>query len=240
MTPDLPPERFDAYINLVFCVDVSASMRPHLANVRKIVSGWIADLPRMSESKNIPLTDMRARIVPFSPGDAQPLASDFSSVLTPTGRLRGSGLKGTGQFMAQLVERTAIQEFPDGLPRGLEALGQAMMSDWVRHRKAQHVIVLFSASPPDPSIRDISAPVDGATRALPESLDELSDLWHNPPDTWPHRARTFLIVLAPDASLWTAIGDSWERTVFYPTSAGEGLSDLELSTVYEVLLNSWI
>ena len=240
LNPESPSGGFKAYIDLVFCVDVSSSMELHIENVRRLISRLIADLPEMSDSKGIPLTDMRARIVPFASGDDKLPDTEFASVLTREGRLRGRGLKGANRFVSELVSSTAIQSDSDGLPRGLDALWRAMTSNWVNHRKSRQVIVLFSDSPPHLSGPAVADATDDAPWALPITLDGLTDLWHDPSGIGLHPAGSFLILFAPDVPPWTDIGDSWRGNVLLPSSAGEGLSDLEFNAVYEVLLNSWI
>jgi hypothetical protein len=72
---------------------------------------------------------------------------------------------------------------------------------------------------------------------VPASLDELTALWDGDSSSRLKKPARRLIVFAPDIYPWNVIGDSWDRTIWLPSQAGESLDDVEFETIKSSIAN---
>jgi hypothetical protein len=212
-------------------------MSTYLPEVRRQIIRWVTEIPIRAANKDIPIEITRIRIVPFTSGSAQPAATDFFVPGIMEGRLRGRALNTIRSLEKQIEDATSVAATSPGLPQALDALQRAMHSDWSRLKgKCRHVIVLLTDTAADVSTSaGWSRPASSQT-----PLDHVTDLWEEGVNISMRRGSSFLVLLAPDVAPWNAIGDAWTRTVFLPSKAGDGLSEVEYDTILEVIVNSWI
>ena len=158
---------------------------------------------------------IRMRVIAF--GDSQENAqiinaSQFYTVLPAT----------NSSALNAFVSGLRIMGEGDTPNSALEALDEAMKSDWVQvatnGERLRHVIVLLT---------------DGSINTVGEYSRELAELkkrWGNnygyDEHAVMHYIRKRLLLVAPDMQPWPAIGDGWSNALWFPAKAGEGLAEL--------------
>ncbi len=234
------PLRVHNFVDFAFCVDVSPSMEPHFTNIRRTITRQVTELSGRALDKGIHIDQVRARVIPFCSADFQPPATDFFPLSPAVGRLRGKSLKSNARFLEALEAATRVIATDSGTPHSLRALETAFRSQWVQEEgKRLHITVVFtdfeSAQPAESS--RVNHP--GLEASTLSHLHYLTDLWEECNGTAMFYPGRRLMLFAPDVYPWNVIGDEWAQTCFLPSRAGEDLSDVEMETIFEVLLNSW-
>jgi hypothetical protein len=120
---------------------------------------------------------------------------------------------------------------------GLEAVAKAItQTAWSTDMaKQRHIIVVHtdaSAHPLEKAQRECPT---NYPSGMPRSFSELTDLWSAQSMS---REAKRLILFAPDSSPWVDVATHWENTVHYPSSAGEGLSEVDAETLLDAIVNS--
>ena len=223
-------------IDIVFCVDVTGSMQPFIDSVKSFILKFPDDLVNKHLRKGKIVDQIRVRVVAF--GDYK----------TDTNAINAS------PFYAKLPAEqnsefnfffNALRANGSGEPKSaLEALSIAMCSDWVLDGDRQrHMIVLFTDGSAHPLEDRVGAVPAAFASQIPSSIGELTDGWEGGGQSASGFATTIrqparrLILLAPDTYPWALIGDSWQQTLFLPSKAGDGLAEVEIDTILEVLSN---
>lgn len=158
---------------------------------------------------------IRMRVIAFGYSQAHAKiinASPFYTVLPAT----------NSSALTAFVSGLRIMGESDTPDSALEALDEAMKSDWVQvaanGERLRHVIVLLT---------------DGSINTVGEYSRELAELenrWgttngydeHN----FMHHFRKRLLLVAPDMKPWSIIGDTWMQCAWLPSEAGSGLAEL--------------
>lgn len=217
-------------VDLVLCIDGTASMTPIIDEVKMRASAFHEDLGKEMDAKGKTIDDLRVRIVVF-----RDLAVD------------GDGSIESSDFFNLPDEATGFTEFVSGVraygggdepESGLEALAVAIHSPWnTTGVKRRQVIVVWT---------DASAhPLDGGSDVLPlpsnlsapGDFDGMTDLWHGQEGPMDDSAQR-LILYAPDAFPWTDISNHWENVIHHPSRGGAGLSDVDYRTILDVIAQS--
>jgi von Willebrand factor type A domain len=225
------------HIDVVFCIDVTGSMSPVISTVKTNTQKFADDLITKLKDDGKVATQIRARVIAFGDCNVDPNpinASPFYTLLPA---------EQTSEF-TNFVSGLSAAGGGDEPESGLEALAVAMGSDWVQDGdKQRHIIVMFTDASAHPLESRVGA-VPGAFASLvPSSLNNLTDGWEGGQQeggvsTRLKQAARRLLLFAPDVNPWNAIGDAWAQTVFLPSKAGDGLSDVEYKTILEVVANS--
>jgi hypothetical protein len=119
---------------------------------------------------------------------------------------------------------------------GCEAVAKAIKSAWATDIvKQRHIIVVHTDASAHPLEKAQGARPANYPEGMPSSFSELTDLWSE--QTLSTEAKR-MILFAPDAYPWTDIATHWENTVHYPSSAGEGLSEIDADTMLDAIVNS--
>lgn len=219
-------------VDIVFCIDVTGSMVPLLEMVRDAALAFHQSLQGIMRDKGKTVTTLRVRVVAFR---------DFKD--DPTDALEETG------FFTLPMQLASFQAFlhrlrtgggGDEPESGLEALAVAIDSPWNQAPGLRRqIIVLFTdaAAHPLGDPKSISSP--GYPPMVPLSLEELGDKWMGIHATAPMDNRgKRLILFAPNTSPWSDIAAEWDNTIFYPSRAGEGLSEWEQQELMAVIANS--
>jgi hypothetical protein len=224
MSPDL-----QYHVDIVLCIDCSGSMASVIESLKKNVCNIPKDLNAALEQKSKGLSELRIRIVAFSDLNAIKASNFF--VVGPQ--------RDTTDFELY-VNHLSLSGGVYGWPKsGLEALAIALGSDWTdTGDKQRHLIVMFS----DSSAHRLEDRVDAVPieflGLIPESLDELTDIWEGGQAAKLKRSARRLIIFGPDAYPWNTISEAWGQTVYLPSQAGKGLEDVEYSTILDTVANS--
>jgi len=218
-------------VDLVLCIDVTASMTSIIETVKRGALSFHERLARAMTLKEKPVGGLRIRVVAFR---------DFQADRTDPVRVGG--------FWRLPAEVGEFRRFVSGLraagggdepESGLEALALAIDSDWDRDaERRRHVIALFTDASAHPLGVGRQSPQYPA--GMPADLDALWDRWGRgrAADAVMDAGAKRLLVFAPDRDPWTAIGGSWNNTLHSPSKAGTGLDDIEMDEVIGIIAGS--
>ncbi|XKK42373.1 VWA domain-containing protein [Nocardiopsis sp. ARC36] len=187
-------------VDIVLCVDVTASMGPVLEKVKKSALGFHSRLSTVMGQKSKAISQLRLRIVAF-----RDFADNPDDAIESTEFLTFPEQEGDYESFVQGLEPVGGGDIPES---GLEALALAIRSPWETGLdRRRHVIVLFtdaSAHPlgdPDATSvqgypADIPAPWttcsrSGATPAAkPPVWTTRPSAWCSSPRTWSRGPRS--------------------------------------------------
>jgi hypothetical protein len=218
------------HVDIVLCIDCSGSMASVIESLKKNVCNIPKDLNTALEQKSKDLRELRIRIIAFSDLNAIKASNFF--VVEPQ--------RDTTDFELYVNHLSLSGGVYGGPKSGLEALAIALGSDWTDEGdKQRHLIVMFS----DSSAHRLEDRVDAVPieflGLVPDSLDELTDVWDGGQAVKLKRFARRLIIFGPDAYPWNTITEAWGQTVFLPSQAGKGLEDVEYLTILDTITNSW-
>jgi von Willebrand factor type A domain len=215
-------------VDIVFCIDVTGSMRPILDRVKDNALRFYDDVQKNLTDKGKNVDELRVRVIAFR---------DFKAD-GPAALLESS-------FFTLPEEQTGFAEFVRGLvpegggdapESGLEAVALAINSPWTSSGdRRRQVIVVWTDSPAQPLTGE-PAPPPYADK-IPKDFSSLTDLWENEQGVMGTNAKR-LIIFAPDGPGWTDISGVWENVVHHPSKAGEGLSEVDYGTIIDSIANS--
>lgn len=202
-------------IDIVFCIDVTKGMDNVLEKFPTFLSLVPEFINQELLKENRATNQIRMRVIAFSDSqeNAQIInASEFCTVLPAT----------NSSTLTAFVNDLRINGEGDTPKSALEALDEAMKSDWVQEEgksgeRLRHVIVLLT---------------DGSINTVGEYSRELAELekrwgtYLHDDHAVMHRFRRRLLLVAPDMKPWSIIGDNWIGCVWLPSEAGSGLADL--------------
>ena len=216
-------------VDIVLCIDQTGSMHSIIDRVKANALSFSDDLRRALDAKDKHIDSLRVRVIGFRDykyTDYSPMdVSNFFSLPDDNTKFSAfvSGLKAIGGG--------------DEPESGLEALALAISSPWSSTAtKSRQLIVIWTDASADPLEKNSIDPPSGYPPSMPKDLDELTDWWEG--QSHMNHAAKRLIIYAPDAAGWTEIGASWDKTVHFPSAAGDGLSDHEYSEILDSIANS--
>lgn len=217
-------------VDLVMCIDCTDSMAPAIERVKGMALDFHDDLTATMEELTPPkvVDQLRVKVVAFRDVRVDEDAfqvSDFFDLPAQRGDFEA--------FVKKLEHRGGGDE-PES---GLEALAEAMHSDWeTGHGKRRHVVVLFT----DASAHELGTREIGTSGfRMPASLGALAELWGDEvvQGIMEYQAKRLLLI-APPVHPWTAISDSWENVIHLATKAGRGLEETHKSTILQQIAGS--
>lgn len=220
-------------VDIVLCVDVTASMGPVLEEVKKSALGFHSRLSTVMAQKSKSISQLRLRVIAFrdfadNPGDAVE-STDF---LTFPGQERDY------EDFVHGLEPVGGGDIPES---GLEALALAIHSPWETGLdRRRHVIVLFTDASAHPLGELDAASVPGYPSEVPRSLDDLFEEWgysRSQAALMDNSAKR-LVLFAPDEEPWADIAEEWNLTMHFPSRAGDGLEEFEMDEIINTIANS--
>jgi hypothetical protein len=220
---DLMDQGLTYNVDIVLCIDSTGSMTPILDRVKQHAIDFYDDVTRTLEEKDKHIDQLRLRVVAFrdvGDKDVPPFEiSDFYSL--------PDDQEGFAAFIRGL-QPIAGGDAPES---GLEAVAVAMHSDWTTEGdKRRQIIVVWTDAPSHTYGRGHENIEAQLAAQIPASLDELTDLWHDPQDGLVSVSAKRLILFAPDGEGWTTVSNNWDNVVHLPSRAGEGLRDFAPSS----------
>jgi len=220
-------------VDIVLCVDVTASMGPVLERVKKSALDFHSRLSTVMGQKSKAISQLRLRIVAFrdfadNPGDA----------IESTEFLTFPDQEGDYQSFVQGLEPVGGGDIPES---GLEALALAIRSRWETGLdRRRHVIVLFTDASAHPLGDPDATSVQGYPADIPRSLDDLFEEWgysRSQASLMDNSAKR-LVLFAPDVEPWSEIAEEWNLTMHFPSRAGDGLEEFEMDEIINTIANS--
>ncbi len=193
--------RFPRYkwsADIVFCIDVSASMRDHLDRVKQFVVEFKDDFMDAMREVGKDCADIRTKVITFRDDNI-----DKGKDVTP--------------FYTMPDQEEEFRTFVNGLNiqggysesrSAYEALIEAFKSDWVKGtepdpRLCRWITVLFTDTP-------------AHSEKLEELVETLNALAWRPLKN---------VIFAPDHPSWTSFFEQARNTMYIPSKAGDGLED---------------
>src|SRR5512144_432231 len=215
-------------VDLVFCIDVSGSMRPILDQVKTNALSFYDDVRKNLRAKDKNVDQLRVRVIAFR-DLMQPLEVPLEESPFFT-------LPDEQESYASFPQRLTPAGGGDVPESGLEAIAVAIGSDWTRtgDRRRQVIVVWTDAEahPLNPAV--VPAELSGR---IPKDFSALTDMWENEQGAMGVNSKR-LILFAPDGSGWSDISSVWENVVHHPSKAGSGLSEVDYGTILDSIGNS--
>ncbi|TCO57075.1 vWA domain-containing protein [Actinocrispum wychmicini] len=216
-------------VDIVLCVDVTASMTSIIETVKKGALGFHEQLAEAMAERDMDISRLRVKVLAFR---------DFSvdrDVIEQTDFLQLPGDKNRlAAFMARL-KATGGGDVPES---GLEALALAIRSPWsTGDGDLRKIIVMFTDASAHPLGHRKSVRARGYPESVPRSLDGLQDLWQGDDSPMGVGAKR-LVLFTPEIGPWDEIADTWDKTVLVPSVAGTGLADVVMDEVIATLVRS--
>lgn len=223
-------------VDLVICIDVTASMNDLLEGTKRDALGFPERLEREANAKRKSVRDLRVKVIPF-----RDLGSEGSEAIwsSPWFELPRQ-LTDFGIFVNNLSARGGDDE-PES---ALEAFWFAMNSSWRERGSKRRSIVLLMTDASAHPLGTHYYELEQQAFPTPKDFYELKKRWGCEGeqkesifggDNFNSRR---LVLLAPDCMPWNDIGEQFERTLWVPTEAGAGLSELEWDEICKRIIES--
>lgn len=227
----MPGQGLSCAVDIVMCIDVTASMAPILETVKSKALRVYPDLMAELDKKERPVDLMRVRVVAYRDvvADATPFeTSDFFA------------LPEQDRPFQEFVGRLRPTGGGDEPESGLEALAIAMGSKWTTECERQrHVIVVWTDASTHPLEHGASRLPPDVRNVVPRSFDDLTDMWESGQGgAMPKPTARRLVLFAPDSQIWNRINDEWNQVVHFASQAGVGLGDVDYNTIIDLLAGS--
>lgn len=216
------------HVDLALCIDATSSMSPVIKQVKGHALRFHEDVVSGLDKVKKSIDKMRVRVIAFRDfyvdGARTIRESDFFD------------LPGQNDEFKRFLEGISADGGGDEPESGLEALALAMRSQWTREGDRQrHVIVVWTDASTHPLEKAREKRPDHYPSGLPETFDDLTDLWNGQELSSASRR---LLIFAPDSNAWSDISQHWENTLHYPSRAGAGVSDVDYSTMLDSIARS--
>jgi hypothetical protein len=220
-------------VDIVLCIDVTGSMGPVIDKVKQGAMSFHERLETVMARRGMEIGTLRLKVLAFRDYCADRNAIETTSFLPLP--LHSNGFQ-------QFINGLKASGGGDAPESGLEALALAMRSPWNPARgDRRNIIVLFTDASAHPLGHRKSVRAKGYPKAMPKSMTELHDMWGRPggdaqPLMNPEAKR--LLMFAPEHEPWPEIADTWDKTLFVPSTAGTGLEDIALDEVISTIASS--
>ncbi len=203
--------RFPRYkwsYDIVFCIDVSASMRDHLDRVKQFVVEFKDDFMDALREVGKDWVDIRTKVITFRDDNI-----DTEKDVTPFHTMPDQ----EEEFRA-FVNGLNIQGGYSESRSAYEALIEAFKSDWVKGTEpapcfCRWITVLFTDAP-----------------AYPEKLADLFDSWNG----LEYNVKR-LLIFAPEHPSWEDFTQQATLTIYLPSKAGDGLEENDKKDIMAAL-----
>jgi len=212
-------------VDVVLCIDVTASMTPYLTELKKLALNFTETLKSEMERNSRSIEKLRARIVWFrdlgeSTKDAIGTTPFFS-------------LPDQQHLLAEVMESLTASGGGSYPESSLEGLWTAMNSDWqTSGKRRRHIIVLATDDSAHP-FGKFSYELEQVKFPTPRDMAELQKRWgiigmdeHAVMDKNARR----LVLFAPDKDPWGQL-EKWPNVTWFPSAAGAGLLDTEFREI---------
>ena len=220
-------------VDLVFCIDATASMDGLLDMVKKHALSFHQDLADSMSKKKKSINQLRIRIVAFRDykydGKDAMLTTDFFTLPND---------KDLFERCIRGIEAVGGGDDPED---GLEAMAYAIRSHWCEGGsgiKRRQVIVVWT----DAATHDLGFGWDEETyprEYMVKDFNELTSWWGDASSTgYMDKNAKRLLLYAPDQPYWNTISANWDNVLHFPSEAGQGLDEVSYSEIIYTIINS--
>ena len=214
-------------VDIVMCIDGTASMRPVMAEVKAKALSFHKKLFEALEEYYEIVGQLRIKVIVFRDYVCGERPIEESEFFVLDGQ--------TAEFNAFVNAIEAKGE--SQCKNALEAIAVALKSDWTTGgSRRRHIILVFSDSAALPLGECASCA--GYPRGMPENLNALTAWWegfNNSLDSNYQNLFGRMVAFVPNAYPWTDM-QAWNR--YWPvfSRAGDGVSDDEIRDICDCLI----
>jgi len=221
-------------VDLVFCIDATASMTPLIDTVKKNAINFHKDLAAAMGGKNKTINQLRIRVIAF-----RDFIADHNDAIMATGFLT---LPRDMDLFVRSVNSISAFGGGDDPEDGLEALAYAMRSKWTpttSEAKNRQIIVVWT----DAATHELGygSGEPNYPESMPKTFADLSLWWPDVsqiPEALLDFSSSRLVLFAPDEPYWSTIFNNWDNVVHFPAAAGSGLEEATYNEILDTIVNS--
>lgn len=220
-------------VDLVFCIDATASMTGLIEMVKKNALTFHKDLIDAMTEKRKNINQLRIRIVAFrdyiADQEGAMMVTDFFNMPDDYDKF---------EKCVNSIEAVGGGDEPED---GLEALAYAIRSRWceggVGIKRRQVIVVWTDASTHDLGFGKESKFYPGAY--MVKDFNELSAWWGDAStEGYMDNNAKRLLLYAPDEPSWNMIAANWDNVLHFPSEAGQGLKEVDYREIIDTISNS--
>lgn len=231
----------DYKVDIVMCIDITGSMQDCIDTVKNRALQFWPDLEKALSAASKNVSDVRVKVIGFRDFEAD---GNGALEISRYFNLSDQGSSDPEDYKA-FVNGLVADGGGDEPENSLEALALAIQSDWVQTGdKRRHVIVMFTDASAH-KLEDANRSNPDYPEGMPESFEELTDVWMTPSSGQQVGTKTKLkqpakrlIVFAPEVYPWPELYESWDQVVYNPSKAGTGLDDVSYEDIINAIVGS--
>lgn len=217
-------------VDMVFCIDCTGSMDNIIDIVKKNALNFYQDVTAVMESKHKHISQLRVRVVAY-----RDYIADGKDAMRVTDFFK---LPEEAAEFERCVRSLKADGGGDDPEDGLEALAYAIKSNWdTEGMKKRQVIVVWTDAACHPLGFGASSPY--YPNGMARDITELSQWWGGAQQTgFVDNNAKRLLLFAPNEPFWNVISQNWDNVLHFPSTAGDGLSDLEYGQIIDTISNT--
>ena len=231
----------DYKVDIVMCIDITGSMQDCIDTVKNRALQFWPDLKEALAAASKNVSDVRVKVIGFRDFEAD---GDAALEVSRYFNLSDQGSSDPEDYRA-FVNGLVADGGGDEPENSLEALALAIQSDWVQTGdKRRHVIVMFTDASAH-KLEDANRSNPNYPENMPESFEDLTDVWMTPSSGQQGGTKTKLkqpakrlIVFGPEVYPWPELYESWDQVVYNPSKAGTGLDDVSYEDIINAIVGS--
>lgn len=220
------------YVDITFCLDISSNMERIIDNIKNHISELPEFIQDTYSLEGKTITNMRAKIMTFGNFDeGTPISHSrwfyikgFDSIHNnKCNKLLVSSISSLSDYESiefkHFVNNIHLEKNATNISNGLEALSQAIKSDWISNgEKRRHVIVIYTLNEAS-KLEESNRTINIYPNDIPVTLKELTDTWIYLPSQTEGltKASKMLIVCAPQNYPWPEIFEAWDQVTYNPS-----------------------
>ena len=209
----------DYKVDIVMCIDITGSMQDCIDTVKNRALQFWPDLKEALAAASKNVSDVRVKVIGFRDFEAD---GDGALEISRYFNLSDQGSSDPEDYKA-FVNGLVADGGGDEPENSLEALALAIQSDWVQTGdKRRHVIVMFTDASAH-KLEDANRSNPNYPENMPESFEDLTDVWMTPSSGQQGGTKTKLkqpakrlIVFGPEVYPWPELYESWDQVVYNP------------------------
>lgn len=230
------------HVDIVFVVDTTGSMGSLLSTVKENILRFYPDLVRVANEKGKSVSQLRIRVISFKnfEYDGQDALKKSEFFVLSNEEQMENEEEQLKAYVDNLEAMGGSMSSSQGWrENGLEALTEAMRSDWdMGGNKRRHIIVLFTDVAPLTFEEGREFAGAKYPSGMPTDMDELTDMWDAPQGALMPKSSKRLCLFAPECEVWSTISSTWNEVTHWPAKAGDGLSDTDYTQILDAIMNS--
>ncbi|MBE6681251.1 MAG: VWA domain-containing protein [Ruminococcaceae bacterium] len=217
-------------VDMVFCIDCTGSMDNIIDIVKNNALNFYQDVTNVMEQKHKHISQLRVRVVAF-----RDYLADGKDAMRVTDFFK---LPEQADEFEKCVRSLKAEGGGDDPEDGLEALAYAIKSNWdTEGLKKRQVVVVWTDAATHPL--GYGASSEYYPKGMAKDIAELSQWWGGAQQVgFVDNNAKRLLLFAPNEPFWNVISQNWDNVLHFPSTAGDGLSDLEYGQIIDTISNT--